>query len=53
MARYYFHVFNDEQTHDDEGQEFPDVQAARDRAHYEIRKLAAHSIAEFGHLAGK
>jgi hypothetical protein len=50
MTRYYFHVFNDEETHDHEGQEFSDVQAACDRAHYEVRLLAAHSITEHGHL---
>ncbi|MDO7841919.1 DUF6894 family protein [Sphingomonas immobilis] len=50
MSRYYFHVFNDEETRDDEGQEFPDVAAAHARARYEVQRLAAHSITEHGHL---
>jgi hypothetical protein len=50
MARYFFHVFNDEETRDEEGAEFPDMPAALQRAAYEARILAAESIREHGHL---
>lgn len=50
MPRYFFHVFNDEQTHDEEGQEFPDLARARLAAEQACRILAAHSIVEHGHF---
>lgn len=50
MARYFFHVFNDEETRDEYGQEFPDFSAARASAQRDCLTLAAHSITEHGHL---
>jgi hypothetical protein len=50
MPRYYFHVYNDEQTYDEEGMELLDTMAALTRARCEARILAAESIKEFGHL---
>jgi len=50
MPRYYFHVYNDDITHDDEGAEFADPDAARERAIHEARILAADSILREGHL---
>ncbi|MBV8685948.1 MAG: hypothetical protein JOZ90_04890 [Alphaproteobacteria bacterium] len=49
MPRFFFNVFNDEVTFDDEGQELPDLAAARERAIREARALACDSISR-GHL---
>jgi hypothetical protein len=50
MERYFFHVFNDEITLDEEGSEYEFPQAARASAAAEARNLAAHSITAHGHL---
>jgi hypothetical protein len=50
MSRYFFHVFNDEETRDEHGQEFADLAAARASAQRDCLALAAHSITEHGHL---
>lgn len=50
MAHYFFHLFNDLTTHDDEGMELGDNRAARDYAVGAVRALAAESIVEHGHL---
>ncbi len=50
VARYFFHVFNDEKIHDDERAEFSTVEAARECALRDARILAAQSITEHGHL---
>ena len=50
MARYFFHVFNDEKTHDDEGVEFASLEAAQAHALLSARNLAAESIIHCGHL---
>jgi hypothetical protein len=50
MPRYFFHVFNDEETRDEEGADLPDTPAAVRRAADEARILAAESIKEHGHL---
>jgi hypothetical protein len=49
MARYYFNLFNDETTFDEEGQELSGTEAARARAIREARVLAADSVGK-GHL---
>lgn len=49
MPRYFFHVFNDDITIDDEGAELPDLDAARANAIKSARGLACHSISK-GHL---
>jgi hypothetical protein len=49
VARYYFHVFNDEITLDEEGYEFPDLDGARAFAVKNARSLVCESVQK-GHL---
>jgi hypothetical protein len=49
MPRYYFNVYNDDVTLDDEGAELADDHAARARAVKEARALAADTVFH-GHL---
>ena len=49
MPRYFFHLFNDETTLDDEGRELPNDAAARDRGAKDARIMAAESVRK-GHL---
>lgn len=39
MPRFYFHVFNDDVTRDEEGMELPDADAARELAIRAVREL--------------
>jgi hypothetical protein len=50
MTRYFFHVFNDEETRDETGQLFVDLAAARASAERDCIALAMESIAEHRHL---
>ena len=50
MTRYFFHVFNDEETRDEAGQMFDDLAAARASAERDCIALAMESIAEYRHL---
>ena len=50
MGRYYFNVYNDEVTLDDEGAEYEDAAAAHRRAADEARNFAAESVKLRGHL---
>lgn len=50
MPRYCFHVFNDEQTVDEEGVELADQAAAMALAAAEARNLAAESVKIHSHL---
>lgn len=50
MPRYYFDVYNDAVTLDDEGAELADEQAARAHAVKEARALAAETV-RHGHLS--
>jgi hypothetical protein len=50
MALFYFHIFNDDITIDDEGIDLPDPSAAMARASTEALVLAAESVRSFGHL---
>lgn len=50
MTRYFFHVFNDEETRDETGQMFVDLAAARASAERDCITLAVESIAEYRHL---
>jgi hypothetical protein len=50
MSLFYFHIFNDEVTLDDEGIDLPDSSAAMARAVIETRVLAAESVRSHGHL---
>jgi Mg/Co/Ni transporter MgtE len=49
MPLYYFSLFNDDVTMDDEGVELADVDAARSHALKEARVMAANSV-RHGHL---
>jgi putative N-acetylmannosamine-6-phosphate epimerase len=46
MARYFFHLYNDVVTMDDEGRTFPDLTAARANAVKEARELMLETVAE-------
>ena len=50
MPRYFFHVYNDEITYDEDGAEIPDDSAAREWAKRAILGLAAESIKRHRHL---
>ena len=49
MPRYYFHLFNDITSLDEEGSELPTDAAAKQRAESNAREMAAESVRE-GHL---
>ena len=49
MPLYYFNVYNDDITLDDEGVELADQEAAHARAIKEVRALAAETVLH-GHL---
>ena len=49
MPRYFFHLHNDYDTHDDEGRELSDLHAARRCAEEDARAMAAESVRD-GHL---
>lgn len=49
MPRFYFHVFNDETTIDDEGADLADLEAARQNAIKAARGLVCESV-NHGHL---
>jgi hypothetical protein len=44
MPRYFFHIYNDLVTHDQEGQELADADAAVREAHRGARSLAAEQV---------
>lgn len=48
MPRYYFHLRNDLDVRDEEGQERPDALAARAKALQYAREMAAVSVVEQG-----
>ena len=50
MSRYYFNVYNDEITLDEEGAELADTSMALRRAADEARNFAAESVKAHGHL---
>lgn len=49
MPRFYFHLYNDLTTMDEEGQECGDAAAALNRAAFFARDMAAANVCE-GHL---
>ena len=51
MPHYYFHLYNDEVTMDDEGVELADAEAARAHALAEARHMAADTVSK-GHFTG-
>jgi len=50
MGRYYFNLFNDHETIDEEGIELADDDAAREWARREIQYQAGESVKMHGHL---
>jgi hypothetical protein len=44
VPRYYFHVFNDETSLDDEGRQLPDLESARAHAIEDARSLMADAL---------
>lgn len=50
MTRYFFNLYNDELSRDEEGIEFPDMAAAREAAELEVLYQAAESIKTHRHL---
>ena len=50
MARYFFDLFNDEETRDTEGTDLPDDGAARECARREVLIQAAESIRRHAHF---
>jgi len=50
MTRYFFHLYNDEISRDEEGIELADLDAARDSARREVQYQAAESVKAHGHL---
>lgn len=50
MPRYFFHLFNDETTYDEEGTDLPGDEAARAYAALEVRNQASVSVLQHGHL---
>jgi hypothetical protein len=49
MPRFYFYIYNDEVTHDEEGRELADADAAEAHAITAVRSLACESVSK-GHL---
>jgi hypothetical protein len=49
MRRYYFHLYNDETSLDQEGTELPNEAVALQKAADQARNMAAQSVKE-GHL---
>jgi hypothetical protein len=49
MQRYYFHLYNDETSIDDEGTELPNAAVALQKAADDARHMAAQSVLD-GHL---
>lgn len=50
MPRYFFHLRNDVEADDDEGEELPDVSAAHERAARDAQEMAALSVASYGRI---
>lgn len=50
MPLFFFDIYNDLVTEDEDGMEFTDRDAAMHRARAEAQNLAAESIREHGHL---
>lgn len=44
MPHYFFHLYNDVTTRDEEGAVFPDLIAARANAIHEIRSIATENV---------
>jgi hypothetical protein len=49
MQRFFFHIYNDQVTLDEEGRELPGLDAARELALESAREMVCESVHE-GHL---
>lgn len=49
MARFFFHLYDDEVTLDPEGREFPNAAAAKEKAIRYAREIASEEVLH-GHL---
>ena len=50
MPHYFFHLHNDIEVEDHEGQEMPDLAAARERAVRDAQEMAALSVVQHGRI---
>ena len=50
MARYFFHLYNDMVTFDEEGVELASLAAAKEHGRRETQYQAAESVRTHGHL---
>lgn len=50
MPRFYFHLYNDMDVPDDEGEDLPDLAAARAYADRQIRALAGEMAKQEGRI---
>jgi hypothetical protein len=50
MPRYFFHLRNDIEADDDEGEEWPDAATARTRAIRYAQEMAALSVVSHGRI---
>jgi hypothetical protein len=44
VPHYFFHLYNDLETHDEEGRDLPGIEAARRAAEEDARHMAAESV---------
>jgi hypothetical protein len=51
MPRFFFHLINDLDVPDPDGEELPDLDTARDRAAKNAREMMALSLVETGRIA--
>lgn len=51
MPRYFFHLYNNVETHDDEGIVLPDGKAAHERAIVDARRMMAARLEEKGDIS--
>lgn len=50
VPRYFFHLHNDIDLEDHEGEDLPDIAAARERATRDAQEMAALSVAQHSRL---
>lgn len=44
VPRYFFDLHNDAEVFDEEGREFPDIEAAKQNAIHEVREMMCESV---------
>jgi hypothetical protein len=50
MPRFYFHLYNAVNVHDDEGRELPTLEAAQMEATHACRAIMAEDVRTEGHI---